>query len=537
MTTNHSATDLSPVGGVLEHLDPNSLIIDTNVRTRVEIDSDFVASIADGVRQPVSGVRRADGTTVVYDGQRRVLAARAAGLPTVPVYVQPDNETDDTTRALGRITHQIVTNEHRANLTAGERADALAQMLDLGLSPTAAAKRVHIKRTEIRAAAAVAKAESARTAVDSGKLSLEQGAVLAEFENHPEIVSTLLRAAESGQFDHIAANARRELAERREREEAVVYHSKLGHEILDREPGQDSTAYVLSSRLVTPDGDPVTTSMTGSNPGVWAVYLALEEGVRCIDVATGAPIDRATVDWNASDDAGVSPRDGMRHANTVELQPAWMPQYYCSDLAVAGVVDQRQSVSESAPADDPTADTDRDGQRRAVMRREAADAAATAAKNQQTRALNTLARTAASIRIKFVRELLARRTPPKGAAAFIAQIVAVDGHLLGDFHAPERAADLLGTSAAGFSGNIAQLLSGASEQRAVVVLLGMVLGALEDRTVADAWKHQHKRGVPEYLRFLHSIGYPLSEIEEVVIGDRTIDNVALSVDQPLANAC
>ena len=73
--------------GELLHIDPAELVLDDNVRTDPVLGKDFIASVATGVRLPLYAVRDADGTVKVRDGQRRMLAAREAGLTSVPVYV------------------------------------------------------------------------------------------------------------------------------------------------------------------------------------------------------------------------------------------------------------------------------------------------------------------------------------------------------------------------------------------------------------------------------------------------------------------
>ena len=62
----------------------------------------------------------------------------------------------------------------------------------------------------------------------------------------------------------------------------------------------------------------------------------------------------------------------------------------------------------------------------------------------------------------------------------------------------------------------------AGDNRALVILLGMVLATMEARTTKDAW-----RGSTElsrtYLKFLADNGYPLSDIEHVVLRSRKAD--------------
>ncbi len=77
--------------------------------------------------------------------QRRTLAAREAGLSTVPVYVRPATATDETAQLVERVTEQIVENDQRKQLTEAQRARGIQQMIDAGVSVTKVAK---IHRTE-----------------------------------------------------------------------------------------------------------------------------------------------------------------------------------------------------------------------------------------------------------------------------------------------------------------------------------------------------------------------------------------------------
>ena len=87
--TTSTASDQPHEEGLLEHLDPTALVIESNVRTEgLALDAGFVDSVrTDGVLVPVLGWRDTDGVMHVRAGQRRTRAARKARLRAVPVYV------------------------------------------------------------------------------------------------------------------------------------------------------------------------------------------------------------------------------------------------------------------------------------------------------------------------------------------------------------------------------------------------------------------------------------------------------------------
>src|SRR5688572_33010712 len=105
------------IGSQVEHIHPDAILIEDNIRESVHLDDGFVASIREhGVIQPVLAVRNPDGTLSVRDGQRRTLGARAAGVQSIPAYVVAAG--DD--RAL-RIIQQIIANDQRTAITEAER--------------------------------------------------------------------------------------------------------------------------------------------------------------------------------------------------------------------------------------------------------------------------------------------------------------------------------------------------------------------------------------------------------------------------------
>jgi ParB family chromosome partitioning protein len=134
--------------GTIEHIDPNQIEVETNIRTVVKIDPALVASIREfGVLEPVVCRRTQDGTISVRMGQRRVLAAREAERPTVPAYIV---EGDDTT--VTRLVEQFAENEHRAGLTEPERAAVFQQLAFEGLSVPQMPSRPESRRRKSRRA-------------------------------------------------------------------------------------------------------------------------------------------------------------------------------------------------------------------------------------------------------------------------------------------------------------------------------------------------------------------------------------------------
>ena len=124
-----------------------------------------------GVLTPVLGHRSDDGNVTVRAGQRRVYAAREAGLTTIPVYIV---EADEVTAE--RIVQQMVENDQREALTDSDRAAAFQQLAFEGLSVTAIARRTGTKQKDVKTALAVTENPVAASAIQEHQLTLDQAA-------------------------------------------------------------------------------------------------------------------------------------------------------------------------------------------------------------------------------------------------------------------------------------------------------------------------------------------------------------------------
>ncbi len=207
MTDTHAAGIEQPALGTIEHVDPHALILEDNVRDDAALDAQFLASITEhGVLIPIAAIRRSDGQLLVRAGQRRTLAAREAGLSTVPVYVRSAADTDLTAQRVERVAEQIVENDQRRQLTDAQRARGIQQMIDAGVSITRVARKLSVPKDTVKAAAAVVKSDAAMQGLADGQLSLEEAAALTEFEDMPGAISRLTQAAGSRRFANPRAN-------------------------------------------------------------------------------------------------------------------------------------------------------------------------------------------------------------------------------------------------------------------------------------------------------------------------------------------
>jgi ParB family chromosome partitioning protein len=114
---------------------------------RTHFDDETIAALAASIRevgvlQPIV-VRRANGGYELIAGERRLRAARLAGLATIPVVVRDTDDSDTLREAL-------IENIHRQDLGPIELAEAFRQLLEeLGLKQEELADRVGVSRSHI----------------------------------------------------------------------------------------------------------------------------------------------------------------------------------------------------------------------------------------------------------------------------------------------------------------------------------------------------------------------------------------------------
>jgi len=516
-------TSAAPTDLTVTHLDPRTLLLDRNIRDDAALDPGFVASIRDhGVLVPIIAVH-SDGGIRVRDGHRRTLAAITADRDTVPVIIAgTDGDTDDD--HIARIVEQWVTNEHRTAISDTDRYTTLAQLAAFGLSATQIAKRTQTPRRRVKAALAVAGSEAARGAAHSGDLTLDELAVLAEFDDDPDAVTTLLEAAASGQFPHAVQRLRDRRAEQAERRALADQLTAQGVRVIE-EPDPAGPARGL--RRLAHDGAPLTTEGHTACPG-HAAYVTSRYDYQPRASASPAdvgdsdgPADAAALDPDSSDDAetpvddeeeATPPSGGGVFAATVAIA-----EYVCTDPETHGHTDRWAALGGGGTArrNGPMTDQEK------AERREVIDN-------------NKAWKSATTVRREWLRAFLTRRTPPKGVSRFIATCLLTGGYELR--RALESHHDLLrgllGTDETPLGGGqLAEQVATATESRAQTLALGMVLAAFEAHTGPDTWR----RVTPtarRYFAALREWGYALSDIEALVLAPTDLPSASDDTDPP-----
>jgi ParB family chromosome partitioning protein len=431
----------------------------------------------------------------------------------VPVYVLPASASDETAAAVERIVHQIVTNDQKADLTDAQRARGIQQMIDAGLTAAKVAKSLSVSRDTVKAATTAAGSTAAMDALNSGQLSLVEAAALTEFDQDADALQQLLNAAGGPMFDHTVAQLRQQRETAKARAEAAESYATQGYRVLDEQPAWRDTSCVGLRWLRTAEGNEVTDDAI-TNPAHWAVWM--EEEIAFVDRESGEPVDEDSIDFHTERHPSEQAEEGLRHFSTVIEKAVYTPSWFCIDHQGAGL-DLDGFLKNARPVvhgQDETAGGDSGNEAEARARREAEEAEAAKRERRQVIALNKLAEAATSVRRDYVRKLLARKTPPKGAGIFVAGCLARDNFLLQQHHGDDIAAELLGFDSSAAIRKLVENLGSGGDARAQVIVLALVLGSMEARTPKDAWRSGGagwasyvKSG--DYLKFLAANEYTL----------------------------
>jgi ParB family chromosome partitioning protein len=454
-----------------------------NVREDLDLTSQFLASVAEtGVRIPLLVTPHGDGGYLVIEGHRRLAAAVQAGLAEVPCVLNPGRAGD----AAGQFLDMVVANSdgHRRNFAPVEEAAALFAAHEAGASRTRIRKSTGRKAEDIKTALAAGRM-SAQTRAAAGdlaaQLTLDELALVAEFDGDPEAVAKIVEALRLGHTaEYVAERIRQDRAEAAQHEQLAAELEAAGITVTDGLP--DGAAWLAG---LLHDGQDLTPEAHAGCPGRGAYFQS----------------------WN------------LAH-----------PVYYCASPAehghtvrtfgpAPGGEDGAGPVPDSPLPDDPPSDTAPDPGRRLVVEGNKAWAAA------------------GEVRRRWLPQLFARRAAPRQVARFVAgQLLVMPEPLrLGLAAAP---AGPLFTDITGLRAD--QAAEGCETCPAVrlpLLMLAPVAAAYEGAmSGTDAsrstWRADRYSPCPRpdagrYLAFLASIGYQLSVIERAVA-----DGVPYTGDTP-----
>lgn len=289
------------VEGARYLVNPEYLQAGENVRRDLQAGKGFLETVrAHGVVKDIDVYVTLTGL-VVLDGHRRLDAALALHLESVPVrVVRVDDEAE-------RIASQLMVNDEAEHCNSAERADAIQQLVLLGV-PAQDLRRRGIRGEEVAAARAVASAPQAvrQAAVERPQIDLVGLGHLAELatdalEDSPVVAKAVADAIERpDQVEHIVARARAEAEEERILADKRAELEAQGIRAI--EDAREWSLYDKGQRLdslVDDHGEVLTEATHSSCPGhVAVVYPAVTwEGDQ--RKVTGTRVTLWCTDWRA----------------------------------------------------------------------------------------------------------------------------------------------------------------------------------------------------------------------------------------------
>jgi ParB family chromosome partitioning protein len=484
----------------MQTVDPTTLLVDVNVRSDLNLTPEFIASVKDhGVLVPIVAVKTTDGLRVRM-GHRRTVAAVEAGRTSVPVVVT-DDEVEGDAGEIERLLTQHAENHHRAGLTVADDANVAKQLSLLGMSVASIAKRTGTKKAHVETALSVAASELASKATERYDLTLDQAAVVAEFEDDTEVVTALVASIASGRFDHVAQRARNDRAEAEAKAPAIAALAEVNVPVVAR-PHWQSDAKSLDG-LVTKDREDITVESHAKCPG-HAAYLRQEQVY--VD-ADGTPLP--TNQWgDVQFDDDVDEEEADKRLDAATVLDQWVPEYVCTDWKANGHSDRHErETGKVKPEDKTDAEREADKKARALVIEN-----------------NKAWKAAREVRGAWLKTFLTRKTPPATAGPFLAVALTRDADISADVKGNSVAAEWFGATTANYgrSSDLVKVAEGANDKRAIVIALGTVLGGYEARATDGAWRENGDHSsTGRYLRFLATNGYVLSDVEVYAASKKT----------------
>jgi ParB family transcriptional regulator, chromosome partitioning protein len=359
--------------------------------------------------------------------------------------------------ATAQVVAMLVENTQRVDLTPGDLARGYEQLRLGGLSANKIAKAVGQKPANVKTALAVAGSELASAAVDRYDLTLTQAAVIAEFESDDDAVK------------HLVVTAK-------------------------RNPGNWDHSV---SRLRQDRKNAATHAAT--------IKALVDAGTTVIDHPTRGqgPVGLDNLldgDGNVLD--GPSHAACPGHAAAVSDYRPDEVTYYCLDPVAHG----HQGRWAGAVVT-PTVVGGKMTEEAKAARREIIEG-------------NKAWRAAEPVRRQWIRDLLARKAPPKATLRFCVTEILAEPDRVGDGK-DALLADLLHKPEPGYSYGRkvgAGAAADVTEARLPLLLLAQV-AADREQTMSDAtWRHANP-GAARWFAFLASTGYTLAHIEQRVLDD------------------
>jgi ParB family chromosome partitioning protein len=255
-----------------QDIDPRQLVPnERNPKSRDQVSiADLLASIPEvGITTALLVTPAGDDSYRIVAGHRRWRAAIELGLATVPCLVAVD---DDTARDLKAI---LVENTHRVDLTTTEQGQLYAQLTLLHCDEDQIAAFTTRPVEHVRAAIRLTRMPTAaQKAADTGVLTLEDAAVLADFSTDPGLVEKVLKRGAGGWgLKHAIADAQQKLQAAEAMERCKAELVLAGVKVVKPPKGwpYGEQQMVLAKELQDTDGNPLDPEQIRTRPGFAAI--------------------------------------------------------------------------------------------------------------------------------------------------------------------------------------------------------------------------------------------------------------------------
>ncbi|WP_454859657.1 ParB N-terminal domain-containing protein [Promicromonospora soli] len=437
-------------------LDPRTLLIETNVRAEANLTPRFLKSIRDNGVLIAILVQRTEQGLRVRAGQRRTLAAIEVGLQAIPAMIVQGDEDQ-----IRRLREQLAENYDREGLRPADYVAAFEQMSLLGVSAVDIANTTGHSTSDVKAALTVAKTKKAKAVQAKYDLTLDQAAVLAEFENDTEAVKALTEIAikSPDRFAHAAQRRRddRDAAARLAEAVKALADAGIKQVINWNTEVKDNKAAQELDKLQTGEGNTLTPEAHAICPQR-AAYIGTSY-------------------------------NGDIHTRHV-----------CLDYKAAGHKLNRTNANDT----------------RTEQEKQAASA-----ERAEVITNNKAWKSAETVRREWLAQFAKRKTTPKDAATFLAGSLTADALSIekASLGAHGLACEWLGLKTTGGWGSrqaLTDLIAKVTPARALHIALVLALAAVEERTGLHTWRRPGTES--RYLRALEGWGYNLSDVEQIARG-------------------
>lgn len=356
---------------------------------------------------------------------------------------------------VNRLLEQFVENEQRDALTEPERAAFFQQLAFEGLTVPQIAKRTNVSKKVVEAGIKVADSEFGQKVAAKHEVTLDQAAAIMEFEGDKDAVTRLVQYAEDAP-EQFAHEVQRQRDERERREEVAVEQANLIEQ-----------GYTILHE---------------------APYYDDKDTARLSDLTT-----KEGADLTVEHLVGVG-KD--RQAHVVWGWNGLTTTVYVHNFKTYGF--KKRTTTGNGPMTD-----DQKAERKTLI------------------ANNKAWDSAETVRREWLTAFLTRKTLPKDANQFVA--VALTTHrttvAAGLSKGNRLAATLLHLDAQDSEWGASPIdpIAATQPARSGHVAVAVVLGAIEDSTGRHTWRNPGRDAVA-YFQQIAAWGYPLSDVEQIVIG-------------------